>query len=131
MKTVRMNYLLMIRSSTERWEAMTEAERRSLGAGTLAVGRHLQALGRLRDGGGLLDESMTRTVRRGPSGGPVVTDGPFAEAKEHFAGFLVIECDSEAEAVEWAAKLPDAAINRVDVRPVGEALRSMNGGSPI
>ena len=125
-----MNYMLMIRSSTERWETMTEAERRTLGAGTLAVGGQLLALGRHLDGGGLPDESLTRTVRRGTSGEAVVTDGPFAEAKDHLAGFLVIECGSEAEAVEWAAKLPDAAINRVDIRPVGEAFRPIDAGRP-
>jgi hypothetical protein len=125
-----MNYMLMIRSSTERWETMTEAERRTLGAGTLQVGRQLLAMGRQLDAGGLADERLTQTVRRGSSGDPVVTDGPFAEAKEHLAGFLVIECDSEAEAIEWAAKLPDAAINRVDIRPVGEAFRPIDAGRP-
>lgn len=34
---------------------------------------------------------------------PVVTDGPFAEAKETFAGFQIVEVESEARAVEIAA----------------------------
>ncbi|MDQ2845160.1 MAG: YciI family protein [Actinomycetota bacterium] len=115
--------MLMIRSSTERWASMTESERRTLGMGTMAVGRELMATGRHIDGAGLGDESFSRVVRRDLTGERVVTDGPFAEAKEHLAGFLVVECDSEAEAIAIAAKLPDAALSGVDVRPVDESFR--------
>ena len=34
----------------------------------------------------------------------VVTDGPFAEAKEVVAGFSIVEADSKAQAVEWARR---------------------------
>jgi hypothetical protein len=51
-------------------------------------------------------------------GRTVTSDGPFAEVKEHLAGFYLIECDSFEEAVEWAAKVPDAAFTEVEVRPV-------------
>ncbi len=40
---------------------------------------------------------QTKTVR--VSGGtPVVTDGPLAEAKEHFGGYLIVDCESIARA---------------------------------
>lgn len=120
-----MKYLLMIRSSTERWAAMTDQERRALGQGTMAVGRQLTTEGRQLDGGGLPDESLSRVVRTGPDGDPVVTDGPYAETKEHLAGFLVVECESEAAAIAIAAQLPDAAINSVDVRPIDESGRTL------
>lgn len=102
---------------------MTDGERRALGMGTMAVGRELMAAGRHIDGAGLGDESVSRVVRRDPTGEPVVTDGPFAEAKEHLAGFIVVECDFEADAIAIAAKLPDAALSGVDVRPVDESFQ--------
>ncbi|MGI8677690.1 MAG: YciI family protein [Jatrophihabitans sp.] len=46
------------------------------------------------------------------------TDGPFAEAKEFLAGFFLLECDSLQQAVEHAAKLPEAQWGMVEVRPV-------------
>jgi hypothetical protein len=48
------------------------------------------------------------TTVRIENGKPLVTDGPFAETKEQLAGYYVLECESLAQAVEWAAKLPGA-----------------------
>ncbi|GGP19959.1 hypothetical protein GCM10010970_13200 [Silvimonas iriomotensis] len=39
-------------------------------------------------------------------GKPVVTDGPFAEAKELIAGFTMIEVKSREEALEWVKRWP-------------------------
>lgn len=44
----------------------------------------------------------------GPDAAPVVTDGPFAEAKEVVAGFTIIEVASKEEAIEWVKKWPHA-----------------------
>ena len=51
---------------------------------------------------------QTKTVRSA-DGPPVVTDGPLAEAKEHFGGYLIVDCKSDDRAVEIAAKWPSAA----------------------
>ena len=40
------------------------------------------------------------------NGKALVTDGPFAETKEHLAGYYIIECENLDEAIEWAAKIP-------------------------
>jgi hypothetical protein len=48
----------------------------------------------------------------------ITSDGPFAEVKEHLAGFYLVECDSMERAVELAARVPDAHIHEVEVRPV-------------
>ena len=37
---------------------------------------------------------------------PVVTDGPYGEAKELFGGFYILNVASKEEAVEWAKRLP-------------------------
>jgi hypothetical protein len=53
-------------------------------------------------------------------GQPVVTDGPYAEAKEYMAGFYLVDVESRERAYELAAKIPDAAVEglAVEVRPV-------------
>jgi hypothetical protein len=66
------------------------------------------------------DEQDQSTAKRVAlrEGRTMTSDGPFAEAKEHLAGFYLIECESMERAVELAAKVPDAAFNEVEVRPI-------------
>src|SRR5258706_550410 len=47
-----------------------------------------------------------------------VMDGPFAETKEAIGGFYLIDCDTKAEAVEWAKKVPLGDGGFVEVRPI-------------
>jgi hypothetical protein len=55
------------------------------------------------------------------SGGkPVITDGPFAEAKEVLAGFWIIQVKSKEEAVEWAKRCPLPENGLIEVRQVFE-----------
>jgi hypothetical protein len=53
-------------------------------------------------------------------GKPVVTDGPFAEAKEVLGGFWIIKVNSKAEAIEWAKKCPGAANEVIEIRQIQE-----------
>ena len=50
----------------------------------------------------------------------VTSDGPFAEAKEHLAGFYLIDCDDIDTAIAYAAQVHEAAagIDLIEVRPV-------------
>jgi len=47
-----------------------------------------------------------------------VTDGPFLEAKEFFAGYYVVDCESRERAIELAAMIPDAKFAAMEVRPI-------------
>ena len=58
-------------------------------------------------GAGLMPVAMAKTVRL-VDGETVVTDGPFPETKEAMGGYYVIDCKDEAEALEYAAKIPNA-----------------------
>ena len=55
--------------------------------------------------------SRTRTV---------VTDGPYAEAKEALGGYYLFECESFDEALDWSARIPGAQHGAIEVRPVHE-----------
>ncbi|GAA5195033.1 YciI family protein [Microbacterium jejuense] len=51
---------------------------------------------------------------------PVVTDGPYAEAKEVFTGFWIIEVATREEAEHWARKCPLGPGTALEVRRVNE-----------
>jgi hypothetical protein len=51
---------------------------------------------------------------------PVVTDGPFAEAKEVLGGYWMIRVKSKAEAVEWAKRCPAGDNEVIEIRQVQE-----------
>jgi hypothetical protein len=69
-------------------------------------------------GGEALAPTATATTVRGQSSGtPIVTEGPFAEAKEALGGFYLIEARDLDQAIEFAKILP-IAVGGVEVRPV-------------
>lgn len=53
-------------------------------------------------------------------GKPVVTDGPFTEAKEVVGGYWMIEVNSREEAIEWAKKCPASGNEIIEIRQVQE-----------
>lgn len=54
------------------------------------------------------------------TGEPVVTDGPFAEAKEVLGGYWMVEVASRAEAIAWARRCPAAPNEIIEIRQVQE-----------
>lgn len=59
----------------------------------------------------------TATVVRSEDGEIVMTDGPFAEAKEQIGGFWVIEAEDLDAALDWASQATVACQGPVEVRP--------------
>lgn len=64
-----------------------------------------------------LDEPGTATVVRRSDGETLITDGPFAESKEHLAGFYIVDAPDLDAAVEWASKTSDAVGMPIEVWP--------------
>jgi hypothetical protein len=64
-----------------------------------------------------VETAATVRVRNGKIS---VHDGPFAETKEHLAGFYLIEARDLNEAIQVAAKIPPAREGSIEVRPVRE-----------
>ncbi len=68
---------------------------------------------------GLHPSSKGKRLRM--SGGkPVITDGPFAEAREVIAGFWLIQTKSEEEAMEWAKRCPLPEGGLMEIRQIFE-----------
>jgi hypothetical protein len=54
------------------------------------------------------------------TGEPVVTDGPFAEAKEVLGGYWMIDVASREQAIAWAKKCPASPNEIIEIRQVQE-----------
>ena len=84
--------------------------------------------------GGGLHGPDAATVVSHAAGDVVMTDGPFPEAKEHIAGFYVINAEDLDEALAWAGKVSDATNHPIEVRPfratgrVVDHMKEMQGG---
>lgn len=55
-----------------------------------------------------------------PGGKPLVTDGPFTEAKEVLGGYWMIDVASRDEAIAWASRCPATPNEVIEVRQVQE-----------
>ncbi len=73
-----------------------------------------------------LQQPPASKVVRKRDGRTLVTDGPFAETKEHIGGFIVIEAANIEEAIEIAAGIPSARFAAIEVRPVRDLIEEMD-----
>ncbi|MBW8483608.1 YciI family protein [Actinomadura parmotrematis] len=76
----------------------------------------------MRDAGawvfsGGLEAPATATVLRAEGGGTVLTDGPYAEAKEYLGGFTIVRAPDLDAALKWGERLAGATTLPIEVRP--------------
>jgi hypothetical protein len=64
-----------------------------------------------------LHEPDTATVVRMAEGEMLTTDGPFAESKEHLAGFYIVEAEHLDAALTWASRVAACIRRPIEVRP--------------
>lgn len=69
---------------------------------------------------GLHPPSKGARVTFSEGGKNVVTDGPFAEAKEIVGGYWIIQVKSREEAIAWARRCPGDAGNVIEIRQIFE-----------
>jgi hypothetical protein len=67
-----------------------------------------------------LHPPSTATVLRLQDGEVVMTDGPYAEGKEHVGGFVVIKATDLDAALAWGDRLARAVTLPIEVRPIAE-----------
>lgn len=110
-------YMLSVHSSEdESRPPMTDEEMGRGFALVDAIERDMREANALVFSGRLLEPARARVVR--PSRGRVkTTDGPYAETKEHIAGFYIVEAADPDAALEWAAKVTVAINTPIEVRP--------------
>jgi hypothetical protein len=115
-------YLLSLPHDTAESPTMETMDPEELQKAQEAVGgfmERLQAEGAWVFAGGLHPPSTATTVdNRGDE--PILTDGPFVEAKEYLGGFWIIEAPDLDKALEWAKDVSKALGDRIEVRAFQE-----------
>jgi hypothetical protein len=114
-----MRYAILCYDSEAAIESWTKAEDDALMARLAAVEQKLAAEGKLGPNARLMPTTAATTVRK--SGGPLVTDGPFAETKEQLLGFYIVDCASLEDAIDTARLLAQAATHGTgsyEIRPI-------------
>lgn len=114
-----MKYLCIVHCEADAFDTQTEEERRTLDRDSLAYDRELMARGVYIHAEALQspDSAAIVKVRNGQMS---MTDGPFSEAKEQLAGFILIEARDMAQAIEIGGGIPMARIGTIEVRPIFE-----------
>jgi hypothetical protein len=84
-----------------------------------AVADEAKAAGAWVFSGGLAPASSA-TVVRAENGGVLMTDGPYAEGKEHIGGFTIVAAEDLDAALVWAGKYAAATTLPIEVRPFAE-----------
>lgn len=111
-------YLLSAHSvEGESREDMTEGRIREV---TAAVGRledDMRAAGTWVFGGRLHAPDTATVVEATDGSTPLITDGPFAESKEHLGGFYVIDADDLDDALAWGERVSACVGIPIEVRP--------------
>ena len=112
-----MKYLVIIYGNKALWDSYASDDLDTLIAEQDAFNKRFTESGELLGAYGLSDETGAKAVRV-RDGVPVVTDGPYIEAKEFIASFYMLDVDDEARALEVAAEIPFASFRGVEVWPV-------------
>jgi hypothetical protein len=95
------------------------------------LNKELRERGELVDAQGLAGPELVKIVTHDGVGAPVVTDGPFPEAKEFLAGYRIVDVESPERAIEIAAKASAAPAQRgAPIKQPIEVREVMSAPSP-
>ncbi|MEU7745770.1 YciI family protein [Nonomuraea sp. NPDC049158] len=111
-----MRYALLINERPGAYDGLSEDQRAAISAEYITLMKDERMLG-----GERLQPADTATTVRVQNGEPLLTDGPFADTKEIFGGFYIVEANDLDSALELAARIPAARLGgSVEVRPLAE-----------
>ena len=109
-----MQYALLINELPGAFEALDAEEQEAVSAEYLAIRSDPRVIG-----GAHLAPAHTASTVRVKEGDALVTDGPFADTKEVFGGYFLLEADDLDAAIQVAAKIPAARFGgSVEIRPI-------------
>ena len=119
-----MKYMLIMQINPVAFDALTDEQRAEIMNGHGAFMETIKASGEKVETHalGMPADSAVVRVREGV---PVVTDGPYLEAKEFMGGYYIVDCATRERALELAAMIPDAAVEGlgIEVRPIVHSMR--------
>jgi hypothetical protein len=111
-----MKYMMLIYMEDQ---ALNDAEREHCYVESTELAHQLKSNGQYL-GSSPLQPTSTATSVRVRDGKRLVTDGPFAETREHLGGYFMVEAGNLDEAIGIAGRIPGARVGTVEIRPVIE-----------
>lgn len=111
-----MKYMLLIYMEDT---ALDQAEREHCYVESTELANQLKSTGQYL-GAAPLEPTSTATSVRVREGKRLVTDGPFAETREHLGGYFMVNAKDLDEAIGIAGRIPGARVGTVEIRPVIE-----------
>lgn len=112
-----MKFMLLIHGDEQAMMANTKVDSTGMSPEYAAYNEALDKAG-ARLGGERLQPTTTAASVRIRDGKTEVLDGPYAETKEQFGGFYLIEAADFDAAMEWARQCPASRFGTIEVRPV-------------
>ena len=112
-----MKYMLLIYVDPKAAPADGSAEQRAEHEAYGTFTQQLVASGALVSGDPLHGPEAATTVRV-RKGETLTSDGPFAETREHLAGYYIIDVPDLDAATKCAAMIPSALHSAIEIRPV-------------
>jgi hypothetical protein len=110
-------YLLSVHSvEGQAREPMTDEQMKDVMIRVGALEQEMKAAGAWVFGGRLHQPDAAKVVRAS-DGEMLITDGPFAETKEHLGGFYIVEAEDLDAALSWASKTAVCVNTPIEVRP--------------
>ena len=113
-----MKYLLLLYDDVEAVAALSADERRAIVDQHIAFGRELDERRARVTSEALGDAEDARTIRFTGGDAPLVTDGPFIEAKQSLGSFYVLDCADLDEALDLAKRVPRSPGLVAELRPI-------------
>jgi len=113
----KMQYLLMIYTREAEFSKLDPAAAQKMAGEYEAFTQSIIQSGNFK-GADRLQPTSTATTVRVRDGKTLTTDGPFAETREQFAGYYLIEANDLDAALAIAARNPGASFGSVEVRPI-------------
>jgi hypothetical protein len=114
-----MRYMLLIHQDENIYKSSSQANVTAMSSDYAAFNEAMKKAGVLLSGERLQFTDTAASVRVA-DGRTEVLDGPYADTKEQFGGFDMIEAPDLDQAVAWAARCPAAQNGTVEVRPIWE-----------
>jgi hypothetical protein len=111
-----MKYMLLIYMDEN---AINETEREHCYKESAELAHELKSKGQFLSTSPLQPVSTATSVRV-REGKRLVTDGPFAETREQFGGYFLVDAKDLDAAISIAARIPGARVGTVEIRPVVE-----------
>ena len=114
-----MKYICLGYMEEKKWETMSESERNAMLDDCFAYDDALRKNGHFA-GGEALQSPQNATTLRWKNGKVLITDGPYAETKEHLGGILVLEARDLNHAIQLMSNHPGVKAGPFEIRPVAD-----------